>query len=226
VDNRRRLQEAALDLFERRGFDAVTIDDITEVAGTSRRTFFRYFATKEDSALADHADRVDQFRQLLLGPRSEGSPTFDHIIHAARTVMSTIWVDPNFYRKRYRLIFATPALRERMHVSDRAFVESVTEAIASEFSDPQLGILQPRMLAAAGIELVNGILERWVNDSTVDADELFSLGAEALQRAAMTWVEASPELTNVVILARTALSASEIRRRLSDNPTKDNWSAG
>ncbi len=41
-------EEAAIELFARSGFEHVTIDDIGRHAGVSRRTFFRYFKTKED----------------------------------------------------------------------------------------------------------------------------------------------------------------------------------
>ena len=43
---RRRMQDAALRLFERNGFEATTIDEIVATAGVSRSSFFRSFATK------------------------------------------------------------------------------------------------------------------------------------------------------------------------------------
>lgn len=44
---REEIRSAALDLFESRGFDATTIDDIVAAAAVGRRTFFRYFSCKE-----------------------------------------------------------------------------------------------------------------------------------------------------------------------------------
>jgi len=41
---RHEIWHAAIDLFYLQGFDEVTIDQIAERAGVSRRTFFRYFA--------------------------------------------------------------------------------------------------------------------------------------------------------------------------------------
>jgi AcrR family transcriptional regulator len=50
---RQRVEHVALRLFSERGYRAVTIDQIAEAAGVSRRTFFRYFPEKYDVLLAD-----------------------------------------------------------------------------------------------------------------------------------------------------------------------------
>ncbi len=43
-----KLMDTALVLFKERGFDAVTIDEITQTAGVAKGTFYTYFATKSD----------------------------------------------------------------------------------------------------------------------------------------------------------------------------------
>ncbi|MGA8598535.1 MAG: TetR family transcriptional regulator [Bryobacteraceae bacterium] len=45
---RNAIWDAAIDLFAQKGFDETTVDDIVEAAGVSRRSFFRYFASKND----------------------------------------------------------------------------------------------------------------------------------------------------------------------------------
>ena len=47
--------EAALNLFDQKGFDGVTVDEIASASGISRRSLFRYFATKEDIVVSGHA---------------------------------------------------------------------------------------------------------------------------------------------------------------------------
>src|SRR3974390_2681813 len=62
---RAEIAEAALQLFFDRGFEGVTVDEIVNAAGVSRRTFFRYFETKEDALLADYPELNAQLTDAL-----------------------------------------------------------------------------------------------------------------------------------------------------------------
>jgi AcrR family transcriptional regulator len=62
---RQALCEAALDLFSTQGYDATTTEQITERAGVSPRTFFRYFPTKESVVYNDETAWVQTFGQRL-----------------------------------------------------------------------------------------------------------------------------------------------------------------
>jgi AcrR family transcriptional regulator len=61
------ITRTAMELFLRHGFEATTIDDIATAAGISRRSFFRYFGTKEDIVLGDLAARGELIRKELEG---------------------------------------------------------------------------------------------------------------------------------------------------------------
>jgi AcrR family transcriptional regulator len=50
---RDQIAEQALLLFDEKGFDATTVDDIAAAVGISARSFFRYFPTKEDAVIGD-----------------------------------------------------------------------------------------------------------------------------------------------------------------------------
>ena len=62
---RRALTEAAVDLFTVRGYDETTIDDIAAAAGVARRTFFRYFPSKEDAIAPDHEAALDRIAEVF-----------------------------------------------------------------------------------------------------------------------------------------------------------------
>jgi AcrR family transcriptional regulator len=119
VERRRRLVRAdigrvAIDLFAERGFDAVTVDDIAAAAGISQRTFFRYFATKDDVVLHYERRLVDRLVVALAArPAGEGPVT------ALRNAyLDTSRVTPD-ERGRVvqlgRILAATPELRAAAH---------------------------------------------------------------------------------------------------------------
>jgi AcrR family transcriptional regulator len=64
-ERRKRLEDVALELFERDGFEKTTIEQIADRAGLAPRTFFSYFATKDDLVLADYNDRLDRILDEL-----------------------------------------------------------------------------------------------------------------------------------------------------------------
>src|SRR5438876_3205893 len=62
LKTREALEQAALELFEKQGFDRTTIEEIVEACDVSPRTFFRYFPNKEALLLTD----ADEKCQLLV----------------------------------------------------------------------------------------------------------------------------------------------------------------
>ncbi|WP_458682532.1 TetR family transcriptional regulator [Prescottella equi] len=55
---RRDIENAALELFEKQGYDPTSVDEIAELAGVSRATFFRYYPSKEEVLFTNEADAV------------------------------------------------------------------------------------------------------------------------------------------------------------------------
>ncbi|MEV0616618.1 TetR family transcriptional regulator [Nonomuraea sp. NPDC050404] len=73
---RQALQEAATRMFEERGFAETTVRDIAEAVGVTERTFFRYFASKEDLVLGEVLDLVAEVVRLVRErPAGEGPYT-------------------------------------------------------------------------------------------------------------------------------------------------------
>lgn len=78
-----RIELAALELFLRRGIDPVTVSEIAEAAGISRRTFYRYFETIDDILIAMPMRSLRRMAEdMAARPRSEG--VREAIVNASR----------------------------------------------------------------------------------------------------------------------------------------------
>ncbi|GAA3428669.1 TetR family transcriptional regulator [Streptosporangium sandarakinum] len=107
------LIDAALDLFAEQGYDATTVDQIAAAVDVSPRTFFRYFATKEDVALSLDADGQEiLLAELAARPAEE--PPFTALGRAMNTMITILeqgdTADRSRFLKARELIEATPAL--------------------------------------------------------------------------------------------------------------------
>ncbi|MEV8637052.1 TetR family transcriptional regulator [Streptosporangium sp. NPDC051023] len=107
------LIDAALDLFAEQGYEATTVDQIAAAADISPRTFFRYFATKEDVALSLPLDGQEvMLAELAARPPEE--PPFTALGHAMRAVVTMLGegdlADTTRFLKARELIENTPAL--------------------------------------------------------------------------------------------------------------------
>jgi AcrR family transcriptional regulator len=70
------LEQTALRLFMEKGYDDTTVEEITEAVDVSTRTFFRYFATKDEVLFAHQDERLAAIRAFFAG-RAEGEPLAD-----------------------------------------------------------------------------------------------------------------------------------------------------
>jgi AcrR family transcriptional regulator len=85
-ETREALRDAAHRLFAEKGFAGTTIDDITEAANVSRRTFFRYYDSKDDLLRGDVSDMLPVMLAALRS-RPAGEPPFAAILAALRTLI-------------------------------------------------------------------------------------------------------------------------------------------
>jgi TetR/AcrR family transcriptional regulator, regulator of mycofactocin system len=159
---RARVERVALDLFSRRGFENVTSDEVADAAGISRRTFFRYYATKADAVWGDFAGHVARLEGLL----AAGDP--------ARPVLASVcaaYVEVNDYqeaelpllRERMQLILGEPALlahsQLRFAEVDRVVARYVAARTGASPSD-----LVPRLVAASTRAAATTAFQVWLAD--------------------------------------------------------------
>ena len=144
------LVDAALALFEAKGFEATTVEEIAAAADVSPRTFFRYFAAKESVLLAVHDE---EFSRLLAAVESGAG--------LAEAVVGTLDGDHERFRRVQSLLARTPALRatflERAVEQERQLVDKLLPAGAGERE-----VLRTRLLVAATYAALRVAIEHWL----------------------------------------------------------------
>src|SRR3954462_5876818 len=84
AEARRRLQQAALELYQERGFDQTTAAEIAARAGVNERTFFRHFPDKREVLFDGEADLRATLTQAV-AEAPDGLEPFEVLLHAFRT---------------------------------------------------------------------------------------------------------------------------------------------
>ncbi|ADD43325.1 TetR/AcrR family transcriptional regulator [Stackebrandtia nassauensis] len=167
---RLRLQECAMDAFERDGFEATTVARIAEAAGVTPMTFFRHFPTKEAAVVWDPFDPlIAQAVAAAIAPDVSALQATCRGIWSAWRGADTA-VEP-LARRRSRLVAATPALRAAMWAAQADTEAAITEVLRDA------GYTRWESAAAAGACL--GALTSTLLAWALDADESSMNGAIA-----------------------------------------------
>jgi AcrR family transcriptional regulator len=155
-DKRKRLLEAALELFETRGFDGVAVPEIAHQAGVATGTIYRYFKDKEAlvNALYQHWKRY--YNTIVLAPQSaRASPRqafgqyWQRMMMFARTYPQAMRFMDLHHHGAY-LDDESRALSKAYAVEARAFMASARSSGAIRDLDPVL-VVALMWGAAAGL---------------------------------------------------------------------------
>ncbi|MET9804646.1 TetR family transcriptional regulator [Streptomyces sp. NPDC006368] len=109
------LLRAALELFTTQGYEGTTVDEIADTVDVSQRTFFRYFASKEDVAFAVQ-HMVEQHFMVALRDRPAHEAPIDAMRNAVLAAWDTIGeaimevIPVELYLRTFQVIESTPAL--------------------------------------------------------------------------------------------------------------------
>jgi len=171
------LEAAALRLFGERGFDAVTVDDIAAEADVSRRTFFRYFASKEDVLLADHHVQLARLREAMAA-----RPIDEPILTALRNALLSITGDFEDRRElvilRGHIMRETPSLQARSLVHQKAWEDAMQQMVADRLGVDPVADLRPGVVAATALAAMRVAFNNWLNAGA--SGDLIALTADAL----------------------------------------------
>lgn len=145
---RRRIAEVALRLFDERGYDAVTVNEIAEAAGVAKVTLFSYFPTKECLVTDGVADDL----AAIVAGRGEGRSPLDALREHYRSAAArgAGEVDVEALLARVRVISSHPALMGALHgvrMSERYELAAALTDWCAHANGPE-GELMAQLMAA------------------------------------------------------------------------------
>ncbi|MGP4024212.1 TetR family transcriptional regulator [Actinomadura sp. 3N407] len=183
------LLDAALELFLAQGYEETTIDEIVAAVDVSQRTFFRYFATKEDvvtSFLAEHDDVLTE----ALATRPRGERPFTALLESLRVMLRTIAegdpADGTRFRRVRQVIEATPSLMAAQMARHSASAETLAAEIARREGVDLEHDLRPRIVVAFFLAAVKVAFEDCARHDIWDAGTVASRVEEAVALVAQT----------------------------------------
>ncbi|QCR19703.1 TetR family transcriptional regulator [Agrococcus sp. SGAir0287] len=183
---REQIARVAVDLFVRDGFDEVSIDRIAAASGISRRTFFRYFATKEDAAIGDVVERGRVVAAAIAArPQSEGA--WDAVLAVASESVAA-WDDPAQELAIGRLMLEVPSLRARHLEKQLAWRALIEPTLATRLRDGSGlaegdAVFEAAAIASTALACLDVASEAWVRSGGAgDLGEGFARALAAVRR--------------------------------------------
>lgn len=157
-DARGRLEKAAMELYNEKGFDATTVAEIAARAEVTERTFYRHFVDKREvlfqpNALADVLAHATATAAAPLAPLE--------VITRALTETAPVFEErAELVRQRQAVIAANPELQER----ELAKLASLVSTLAHALRERGLDCTTAALAAEIGIAAFKVAFERWIDD--------------------------------------------------------------
>lgn len=181
-DKRARILEAALELFEARGFDGVAVPEIALRAGVATGTIYRYFEDKGALVNALYRQWKGAYNEIVLAPPPPGlSP---HALFSRYWHRMTLFA--RTYPKAVRFLdlhHHGPYLDEESRAVGRGYGETAERFVAAARAAGAIRDLQPAMVVALMWGAAAGLAKFAVNGALAfDAETAGQMG-EAVWRA-------------------------------------------
>ena len=170
VTSRAELEQAAFALFAANGFEATTVDEIAAAAGIGRRTFFRYFPSKNDIPWGAFEDELERMRARLRDCPPD-MPLMDAVRLALIDFNRVTPAQIPLHRRRMELILRVPTLFAHSTLRFTAWREVVAEFVAERTGRNPVD-LAPQAIAHAVLGVSVAAYEHWLDDPGSDLGAL------------------------------------------------------
>jgi AcrR family transcriptional regulator len=158
-ETRDEIRRIALELVQGRGYEAVTVDLISERAGVSMRTFFNYFANKESAMVAIPPAIPDSAADQFLS-RSGPHELFADLADLAVNMFVEGASGPSDFESSIQIVMAVPTLatlqQGALAEREAQFVELIATRLTLATDDAQ-----PAVIAAAFVGAIRVACQRW-----------------------------------------------------------------
>ncbi|MGW8063794.1 TetR family transcriptional regulator [Streptomyces ziwulingensis] len=161
------LVAAAFRLFLERGYEQTTVDDIVALAGVGRRSFFRYFPSKEDVVFPDHERCLADMTAFLAASPQDADPV-RRVCDAARLVVRMYAENPAFSVQRYHLTKKVSGLRAYELSVVWRYERALADFLRGRLGGLPDGILRADVIAAAVVAAHNNALRSWLRSEGRD----------------------------------------------------------
>ena len=181
------IQDAALSLFAEQGYDATSVEQIAERAGTSTSSFFRYFRGKADILLDRQGAHLPALRQRIID-RPKGENGLVAVSRAIRDAVPSE-IDPVRTARVTRAIATSPLLRGIFSEVSPNWIVAISEGLAERSGpgkDPQDFRLPARLILATFGETVDAWL---ADDCRTDLGEVIDAAFADMKQICADWGE-------------------------------------
>ncbi|OBG24836.1 TetR/AcrR family transcriptional regulator [Mycobacterium sp. 852002-51057_SCH5723018] len=209
-DRRAELLALGAEVFGKRPYDEVRIDEIAERAGVSRALMYHYFPDKRAFFAAVVKDEADRLYEATNNPVPAGMTMFEEIRAGVLAYMAYHQQNPEAAWAAYvGLGRSDPVLLGIDDEAKNRQMEHIMSRIAEVVSGmPDTDALEPRVerdlrvIIHGWLALTFEICRQRIMDPTTDADRLADACAHALLDAISRVPEIPPELNNAMATAR------------------------
>ncbi|MER5372001.1 TetR family transcriptional regulator [Streptomyces sp. NPDC002553] len=181
------LLRAALELFTTRGYERTTVDEIAQAVDVSQRTFFRYFAGKEEAALAVADMTVARFVEAV-----RERPPHEAPLEALRQAVLDGWnsvheiveqvVPVELYLRMCRVIESTPVLLAAYLRHSVETEETIARVLADREGLDVEADPRPRLAVAAFGGVMRLTERHWSSGENVTLEEMRALASRYLDQ--------------------------------------------
>jgi AcrR family transcriptional regulator len=192
-----RLTDAAFALFDERGFEHTTVDEIAERAGVGRTTYFRNFRSKEDVIFPDHDAILAAVQERLAASTPQTAVVA--VSEAARLVLQHYLAEGNRARSRFAITRSVPALRDRERARLQQYQRLFHRFIHEWMGGGAAADLRAELMANAVVTAHNHVLRRWLRGVTERPESEFD---EAMAEVVDLFTQGS-DGTDAVVILRT-----------------------